>query len=147
MASMKRRVVRGAVGEMLGSSADSWEPVRVLLVAVKGFVLFCALMLPVLLVDLVWVGLVHGGVRSAVPTLVRADELSLAERGLSDEQISLVEACYSQPDERGVRHFEGMPDDLCPFSDLSRALSGRASMRRSAAACEGISSGSGAMPP
>lgn len=94
-----------------------------LLMAVRAFALLCGAMLPLLFIDLVWVGFVHGGVRSAVPMMVPAEELAVVEQDLSAAQVALVEACYSPADTLGIRHFAGRAHDLGPFSPLSRTLS------------------------
>ena len=81
----------------------------------------------ILTVDLVWVGLINQGVRSAVPGIVRAEALARFEEGMSPADVALAESCYSAPNASGIRRFVGDPNQLHPLSRLSRALSRTAS--------------------
>lgn len=100
------------------------RPEQVMRMAMGGFSLLCWLALPVLVADLVWVGLLHDGIGCPVPALVRADELAQAEHGLTSGQVELIEKNYSEPDAYGVRRFEGRPSQLVACSRLALALSG-----------------------
>ena len=100
------------------------RPEQVMRMAMRGFSLLCWLALPVLVADLVWVGLLHDGIGCPVPALVRADELAQAEHGLPSGQVELIEKNYSEPDAYGVRRFEGRPSQLVACSRLALALAG-----------------------
>ena len=93
----------------------------------KAIVVCCHVCLAFLTVDLVWVGLINQGVRSAVPGIVRAEALAHFEEGMSPADVALAESCYSAPNASGIRRFVGDPNQLHPLSRLSRALSRTAS--------------------
>lgn len=65
------------------------------------------LMLPQIMSDIVDVGISQGGIDSAVPDTIRADDLSVIELFLDDAETDRVEASFSEPDTRGVRTFTG----------------------------------------
>ena len=98
----------------------------------------CCLLELLLLADLVCFGLVCQGLRSSVPYVVRAESLALLEREMSDEEVSLAEKSFSLPNSSGYRRFEGHPDQLGPFSRLSRAFAKAARAQGSSALLPGI---------
>lgn len=65
------------------------------------------LMLPQIMSDIVDVGISQGGIDSAVPDTIRADDLSDIELFLDTAETDRVEASFSEPDTRGVRTFTG----------------------------------------
>ncbi len=112
-----------------------WEsPVRLASVLVLIVRAACIFMLPALLVDALWFGVVEQGIHSAVPGIVQAQTLAEYERHMSTDERQLVEDSYSDPNAYGVRTFVGNPSQLELFSPLSRLLS------RAAAGHDGDSS-------
>ena len=65
------------------------------------------LMLPQIMSGIVDVGISQGGIDSAVPDTIRADDLSDIELFLDTAETDRVEASFSEPDTRGVRTFTG----------------------------------------
>jgi len=82
----------------------------------------CVAVLVLIVADLVWFGIVHQGIRSAVFGLVRAESLARLERSLDEESLLLVESSYSAPNASGVRRFVGNPAQLASWSRLSLTL-------------------------
>ena len=91
--------------------------------APRAVVALCRVCAVLLVADLIWFGVMNDGVRSAAPGIVRAEALARFEEGMSQADITLVEASYSAPNTSGVRYFSGDPAQLHPLSRLSRAFS------------------------
>ncbi|MGL5174541.1 MAG: hypothetical protein ACRC75_11865, partial [Olsenella sp.] len=83
---------------------------------------FCELSLPQYMSDIVNVGVGQGGIVSAVPTKIKADDLSDLEMFMDDDARSLVESCYSGANGSGVRSFVGRPSLTHAGSELADAL-------------------------
>lgn len=82
----------------------------------------CVAALVLIVADLVWFGIIHQGIRSAVFGLVRAESLARLEHSLDEESLLLVESSYSAPNSSGVRRFVGNPAQLASWSRLSLTL-------------------------
>jgi ATP-binding cassette subfamily B protein len=83
----------------------------------------CDLSLPGYMSDIVDVGIQQGGIASAVPTTIRAQQLSDLEMFMDEGTVSTIEGVYGEPDERGVRSFTGTKYQAEKGSDVSDAMS------------------------
>jgi ATP-binding cassette subfamily B protein len=80
------------------------------------------LALPSYMSDIVDVGIQQGGIESAVPTTIRAQQLSDLEMFMTTDDASLVETSYGPADADGIRTFVGTSADAAKGSALSDAL-------------------------
>ena len=64
---------------------------------------YCDLALPTYTSDIMDVGLQQGGIENAVLDTVRADSLETLELFMTDEEIEIIEAAYSEADSDGIR--------------------------------------------
>lgn len=69
------------------------------------------LTLPGIMSDIVDIGISQGGIASAVPDKITADDLADVELFLSETEADKVEALYSAPDADGVRDFTGTDEE------------------------------------
>ena len=83
---------------------------------------YCDLSLPQYMSDIVNVGVGQGGIVSAVPSKIGAQDLSDLEMFMDDTDRGLVESCYSEANGSGVRSFVGNPSLMDADSKLSDAL-------------------------
>jgi len=79
---------------------------------------YCDLSLPQYMSDIVNVGVGQGGIVSAVPSKIGAQDLSDLEMFMDDTDRGLVESCYSEANGSGVRSFVGNPSLMDADSKL-----------------------------
>jgi hypothetical protein len=107
----------------MGDGPMGWEFTgRVCRCVLRGVSLLCGCLVLGLLYDLVFVVMLQGGVRYAVPRSIRMQELDALEATMSQADRQLVEEAFCAPNPSGVRTFCGRPEDLSPSSRLSRIM-------------------------
>ena len=99
--------------------------VLALLAAVVLIIITCNadLMLPAYMSEIVDVGIQQGGIESPVPDTIRRDSLDDLEMFMSEEDVSIVEAVYSSPDEQGICTYQGTEADRGDDGVVAQAMS------------------------
>ena len=96
-----------------------------LLAAVALIIVTCNadLTLPAYMSEIVDVGIQQGGIESPVPNTIRRDSLDDLEMFMSEEDVSIVEAAYSSPNEQGICAYQGTEAERADDGAVAQAMS------------------------
>ena len=81
------------------------------------------LTLPTYMSEIVDVGIQQGGIETPVPNSIRRQALDDLEMFMSDEDISVVEAAFSEPNGNGVCTYQGTDADRAEDGPVADAMS------------------------
>lgn len=96
-----------------------------LLAAVALIIVTCNadLTLPAYMSEIVDVGIQQGGIESPVPDTIRRGSLDDLEMFMSEEDVSIVEAAYSSPDEQSICTYQGTEAERADDGAVAQAMS------------------------
>ena len=103
------------------------------------------LSLPSYMSEIVDVGIQQGGISSAVPDAIRADSLAELTRYMSSRDAQVADAAYGEPDEAGVRAYQGSAADAREGSSLEASLAAAEASALAAATGQDVPAASGSM--
>ena len=96
-----------------------------LVTAVALIIISCNadLTLPTYMSEIVDVGIQQGGIETPVPNSIRRQALDDLEMFMSDEDISVVEAAFSEPNGNGICTYQGTDADRAEDGPVADAMS------------------------
>ena len=96
-----------------------------LVTAVALIIISCNadLTLPTYMSEIVDVGIQQGGIETPVPNNIRRQSLNDLEMFMSDEDIAVVEAAFSESDDNGVCAYQGTEADRAADGPVADAMS------------------------
>ena len=96
-----------------------------LVTAVALIIISCNadLTLPTYMSEIVDVGIQQGGIETPVPNSIRRQSLDDLEMFMSDEDIAVVEAAFSESNDNGVCAYQGTEADRAADGPVADAMS------------------------